>query len=448
MTNIKRTQSGQPLYVYSSKGSALVNFSSDKQNKKIKHESAKPSDKEEEGKKSWIPWGANDKFPDEIIELIRKSTVGRSALHLLTKAIYGQRLFTYIEAIDEKGKAFVKRVEVPEWEEIKARSNFNVIRAALIQDYAFFGWNNPEIRFNANKTKVYGIDYHKVHHSRLAPVKDGRIPFVYIHGNISEAKESDCQKLPVIDFIRYPDQIEEIKKNTGYFKYAFPQFFPDTVNDYYPLVYWDSARSSGQLDIATSIPLYKKYLFKNQMSLKYDIQIPMSYLTDLYTDWEKMSIDDQDIAIEELYDEILECLTGAENAQKALLSFYKVGQDGKPSGQWIVKTIDDKMKNDAYLPDAAAANSEILFAMLVNPATTGQGNTGGSYNGGSNNGGSNIRESLEVMRSMLKMDRDIIYSFFEFVKMYNGLDSKLKLGIEDTALATLDTGTSIFTENS
>lgn len=130
------------------------------------------------------------------------------------------------------------------------------------------------------------------------------------------------------------------------------------------------------------------------------------------------------------------------------MSFYSTGKDCKPIGQWDIKVIDDKMRNDAYLPDAAAANSEILFSMLVNPATTGQGNTGGTGSGGANNGGSNIRESLEVMRSMLKVDRDIIYSFFDFIKLYNGLDPNLKLGVEDTALATLDTGASIFTEAS
>jgi hypothetical protein len=451
---IKRGTGGEPLLVYRSDAQAVitgVNSSGKASSSGGTYKSGKPSEEEEQGKNNWVLWGAGDNFPKEIIQLIRKSTVGRSALHLLTKVLYGQRLFTYLEQFDEAtGEVTIKKVFVQEWQDILNRSNFNKVRIGLLQDYAFFGWCVPELIFNGNKEKVWSINYHKVSHCRLAPIdeKSGCIPFVYVSGNFPAAKVSECLELPVIDDLQFPSQVDSIKSNLKDFKYAFPIRWPDPLNDYYPVVYWDSARASGWLDIATSIPAYKKALFKNQMSLKYDIQIPMEYFALRYENWKSLSDDKQNELIDELYDEILECLTGAENAQKALMSFYSTGKDGKPVGQWVVKTIDDKMRNDAYLPDAAAANNEILFSMLVNPATSGQGNTGGNGSGGANNGGSNIRESLEVMRSMLKVDRDIIYSFFDFIKLCNGLDPNLKLGVEDTALATLDTGASIFTEAS
>jgi hypothetical protein len=176
------------------------------------------------------------------------------------------------------------------------------------------------------------------------------------------------------------------------------------------------------------------------MSLKYHIQIPWEYIEEMYPNFKTKSVDEQDSIIDELYNDIIACLTGAENAQKAILSFYRTGKDGKPTGQWLVDVIDDKMRNDAYLPDAAASISEILFAFMVNPATTGAGNTGGSFTGGSNNGGSNIRESLELMRSMLRADRDIIYSFFNFFMAYHDLDPTIRLGVQDLQLTTLDTG--------
>src|SRR3546814_13045678 len=88
------------------------------------------------------------------------------------------------------------------------------------------------------------------------------------------------------------------------------------------------------------------------------------------------------------------------------------------------------MKGGAHLPDASAANSEILFAMGQNPAMSGQGNTGGSYSGGANNGGSNIRESGLDLRSQLRADRDILFTYFGFIQLYNGLDPEVELTVQ------------------
>lgn len=448
-SKVHRSADGSPKFVFRSGANALVNFtsangsgSSSTAGSPAAYQSPAPSTEEEEGKRTWIPWGTNDDFPKQVAKLIRKSTVGRAGLQMLAKTLYGQRTITYkVNDVTDDGKETIELVNVPEWEEIKRRSNFDMLRLALIQDYVYYGIIFPQIRFNGNKTQIWAFDHHKTSHCRLAPFdKTGRIPFVYVSGNFPDAKAEDCQKIPAIDGMRFFDDLELIKADLKNFKYVMRLYWPDVLNDYYPVAYWDSARESGWLDIATSIPAYKKALFKNQMSLKYDIQIPMEYLEDMYPDWKRMEVEKQDEIIDELYNEIISNLTGAENAQKALLSFYRTGKDGKPMGQWIIKTIDDKMRNDAYLPDAAAANTEILFSMLINPASTGQGNTGGDYTGGSNNGGSNIRESGLWLRSLLKADRDIIFGFFNFFKEYHGIDPAIQIGVQDMVLTTLDQG--------
>lgn len=448
-TTIKRSADGSPKFVFKSGGSALLSFSAKASGNPgaagspATYIPGQPSVEEEEGKKEWIPWGTTDDFPRQIAKLIRKSTVGRAGLQLLTKSIYGQRTITYkVKDVSEGGKEVIELVKIPEWEEVKRRSNFDMLRLALTQDYAYYGIIFPQVRLNGNKSGIWAFDAHKASHCRLAPAdpNTGLIPHVYVSGKFPDVKAAECQKIPVIDGMRYFDQIETIKADLKEFKYVMPLYWPDVLNDYYPSVYWDSARESGWLDIATSIPAYKKSLFKNQMSLKYDIQIPMEYLEDMYKDWKTMKVEDQDEIIDALYNEIVENLTGAENAQKALLSFYRTGKDGKAMGQWIIKTIDDKMRNDAYLPDAAAANSEILFSMLINPATIGQANTGGNASGGANNGGSNIRESGLQLRSLLKADRDIINGFFNFFKEYQGIDPEVQIGVQDMVLTTLDEG--------
>lgn len=438
-----------PAIVYKKGGAAVIEFTGIRNAGKKNDPAAAPEDHENpdvtleelsRDGKPWQPWGISDQFPIELAKLIRKSTVGRSGLQRLTKSIYGQRLMTYkVIGYADNGEEIIERLHIPEWEAIQRRSNFNVVRLALNQDYSYFGLCYPELRLNGNKTKVWGVDFQKCVNTRLEKMdKKGNINNVYLSGQFPNVSAEDARKMPAIDFIRFADQIEAIKKNYKDFTYVMPQYWPDVLNAYYPEVFWYSAKE--HLEIATSIPAYIKALFKNQMSLKFHIQIPYSYLEEMYPGFKTMGEDEQDTIVGDLYDDIIKNLTGAENAEKAILSFYGVGKDGKPSGQWIIDPIDDKMRNEHNLPNASAANTEIMTAMDLNPALNGQGNTGGDYTGGSNNGGSNIRESALDLRSRMQADRDITLSFFKFIQEYNGWDPEAQLGVQDMVLTTLDTG--------
>lgn len=240
--------------------------------------------------------------------------------------------------------------------------------------------------------------------------------------------------------INYADQITDIQADKSNHKYIMPLFWPDVVNDYYPVAYWDSARESGYLEIGISIPAFIKAMFKNQMALKYDIKIPMTYFRERYSNWDNRTDDEKTAILQELYDEILDRLTGAENAQKAILSFYDVDRNGKEMGKWSITPIDDKMKQGMFVPDSSNANHEITYAMGLNPAQGGLGNGGGTPSGGANNGGSNIRESGLDLRSQLRANRDICLAFFDFIKVYNKMDLDLEIGVQDQVLTTLDEG--------
>lgn len=433
--------SGMPLFIHGGAGSpaALSIVPSKKAFVGVSHTGSTASKDEEEGKKEWIPWGSTDNFPRDIAKLMRKTTVGRAGLQKIVKYLYGQRLITFkVDAITEGGKEVIELVKDLQWQEILSRSNHNMVRLGLKQDYTWYAIAFVELIFTADKSKVYAVNYHKASHCRLAPIdtKTGRIPYVYVSGNFPDVTVDDCQKLPVIDMINFFDQIEEIKADTKQFKYIMPIFWPDVVNDYYPIAFWDSARESGWLDIAISIPAYKKALFKNQMSLKYDIQIPIEYFEFKYKNWAGKTQIEQDQILQDLYDSVTSSLTGASNAQKALMSYYKTdSRGGKPIGQWQINVIDDKMRHDAYLPDTTAADFQISYAMGLNPAQSGQGTTAGV-----NKGGSDIRESGLDLRAQLKADRDICLSYFDFIKIYNGMDADLEIGVQDVVLTTLDQG--------
>ena len=104
-----------------------------------------------------------------------------------------------------------------------------------------------------------------------------------------------------------------------------------------------------------------------------------------------------------------------------------------------IEVIEDKFKNDMYLPHSAAANSEILFSMGVNPSVLGAGLPGGPYSGNSGSG-SDIREALLVNIALSWADRELGYDPLYLMRDFNGWDPETEFRTINTVLTTLDTG--------
>jgi hypothetical protein len=112
-----------------------------------------------------------------------------------------------------------------------------------------------------------------------------------------------------------------------------------------------------------------------------------------------------------------------------------------------IKVIDDKFKDGALLPDSTAANSEIIFSMMMNPALMGNGQPGGPYS--NNAGGSNVRESYLVQLMLMEAERKeiarelwIVSEINGWNKKYNSATQRLVWRFPSGLLTTLDTGKS------
>src|SRR3546814_9251312 len=112
---------------------------------------------------------------------------------------------------------------------------------------SYFGIAFVELVFSNDKSKVVAIYFHKASHVRFGPVnkKTGLWEYAYISGKFPNVEKKDCQELKVIDPLLYPGQIDEIRADRKTHKYLMPLCWPDVLNDYYPVVFWDSARDSG-----------------------------------------------------------------------------------------------------------------------------------------------------------------------------------------------------------
>ena len=144
-------------------------------------------------------------------------------------------------------------------------------------------------------------------------------------------------------------------------------------------------------------------------------------------------------AIEQYLDAVEQNLCAPENANKAIFTFFEINpSNGKTEEQWIIKPLENKLGNEQNLVTSAAANSEILFALMINPNVLGAGMPGGTYAG--NQGGSNIREAFLVNIANAWVDRQNILDPLEAYLRFNGVPEDIELRFRNTILTTLDTG--------
>jgi len=110
--------------------------------------------------------------------------------------------------------------------------------------------------------------------------------------------------------------------------------------------------------------------------------------------------------------------------------------EGKQVSALTITAIDDKLKDGIYLPEAAAANSEILVAIGVDATLIGgAGIPGGALGAGS---GSDKREAFLILQALSKTNRETTLEIFEFIQQYNNWDPTITPSFENTILTTLD----------
>ena len=209
-------------------------------------------------------------------------------------------------------------------------------------------------------------------------------------------------------------------------------------NDYYSEPVWLPAYILGWVEIAHLVPRFLQKAYKNQITWKWHVQIPYSYWDKQFPEQDYESVEARQKAIQKSMDDIERNLCGTENAEKPLFTHYAVNEaNGKIEEEWKITALDNKYKGGENLVTSAAANSEILFALLVNPNVFGAGMPGGTYAG--NQGGSNIREAFLVNIANAWIDRQ---NLLDPVKIYlksHGYDD-VELRFRNTVLTTLDSG--------
>lgn len=389
-------------------------------------------------------WGSKNDYPQQILKAVRPNGSASSGLRFLRKAHYGNGLILVRDVSNEQGKKETKMVdlaEVPATQKFFLDSQMNRFWKETIADLEYFSIGFPEYILSDNFQTINKVRRQKTAWCRFSlPNPDTNlVEYVYISekfGKESVATTSEyVEEVPLIDSYWSPEEVKEYCKVNNIKKFIRPIFYPLIDEAMYPKSEWHAVVESGWLEVANSVPALKKSLFANQMTIKYLVEINELYFQKIYNEqWTKFSPDERIEIRRKVVDAVNESLSGNDNAGKSIQSM-KFIEEGKEYSAVTITAIDDKLKDGSYLPEAEAANSEVLFALGVDPTLIGAGIPGGKLGAGS---GSDKREAFTILSALFKTNRETTLEVYDFISQYNGWDQTIRAAFENTILTTLD----------
>jgi len=389
-------------------------------------------------------WGSNNDFPQKLLDSVRKNGAALSGLRVLRKAHYGSGFILAQETFDQEGKRLIQQKSIKQYPVISDfwnKSQMSRFWRETITDLEYFNIAFPEFILTENYKSIYSVRRQKTANCRFEVMdkETGFIKNCYISNHWATAAQLNSNyvaKVPLIDSYWSADQVKEYCKDHKIQKFIRPQFYPLVDESYYPKSEWHSVYNNGWVDVANSIPEFKKAIFRNQINIKFLIEVAEDYFHRAYPeDWETYTPERRKEIRDEFVTMLDSTLRDNANAGKSIMSMVYKDDMGNALPGLKINPIDNLLKEGSYLPEASAANSEILFALGVDPSLIGAGIPGGKLGAGS---GSDKREAFLILSALLKTNRETTLEAFDFIKEYNQWPSDLIGGFEDTVLTTLD----------
>lgn len=393
-------------------------------------------------KVEYASWGDGNCYPDEADKIIRSTSVLQTGLNYKCRCCYGQGVVpVQVSGFDENNNEIVTPVTDETVLRYLRGLPFRNYHTAAFRDLAKFGNCFPLLVFD-NGGRIARVQMLNARHCRISLDKTKLLVF----GDFQNGSPTDK------DTVVYPMLDEEDpafdlnwRRDTGRLDNVSAIAFPRIKNyfsssDYYAVPDWKSAQESGWIDIAHKIPTFLNRAYENAMFLMWHVQVPATYWQHQFPEKEYESVEKRREAIQNFMDDFEKQLTSFENANKALWTQYFMTDNGQTYGDWKISRMDSEIKATDKLSTSAAANSEILFSLMVNPSVLGAGMPGGPYSGNAGSG-SDIREGLLVSMILSHIEKQAVLDPVELMLEFNGY-SNIDLKYRNITIATLDSGKS------
>lgn len=393
-----------------------------KKAREVFREEAEPQTRQTPSGDTYVPWGADDTMPYDIIDLIEKDETLSTCQVFNAEICYGSGLVYNTDGASQEVQ--------DEVDEFLIDNPLSEYFLGVCQDFKHYNFAISVIILNADASKIVEIHRKPACYCRFAPIDErtGKIKTV-IYGQFrASMPATSFEKIELLDTRSpYKDLMQRTGrrlrsngtlKDDGVRKYAVLSRFPGVDSLYYPIPHYASLFHGSWWKIKQLIGINKLAKLQNAKSIKYVIEISPRYWENIF---QENHITDQKKRLEivkKKKQEMLDFLTDAKNAGSALFTGKSLSVDGKNETPDItVNPIDsNKVEGGDWESDIAEAINMVCFTMRVHS------NLVGSVPGKSqtNNSGSDKRELYTIAQALQKPYHDVLFNVHNLIIRFNG----------------------------
>lgn len=402
----------------------------------------------------FVPRGRNNNMMYDIMRKVGHNVTVGSNVEFKNKVIIGDGVMVYRKYRDVNTRKIIKEEvlpeEYPEIFEFIENNNYPQVRLEVANDLAIFYDAYVEYLFDQNEPpKIVQIKPKEATCSRISKIdeKTGKSEWHGYSAEWHKGSPEDVIATPLLDRqcplrdlkirmgkLPNKDGKNEVVKERNFvhnIRINTPGRF------YYSRPYWWSVFASGWYDFSSAIPVYKKALIKNQMTLRYVVYIKENFWDKLYKTRsiteDKEKAECRDAFLQEMND----FLAGEENAGKGFVSEFRYDKiKGFEDKDIIINSLTNQQIGGEYIEDSEEVSNTICYAMGVHPSII-----GASPGKGKSINGTEARELFTIEQALMKMYQDATLEPLYFAKAMNGWPKDIYFSVTNCQLTTLDQGT-------
>ena len=370
---------------------------------------------------SYIPWGADNNMPYHIIDLIESDETLATCQMFNAEVCYGSGL----QYNTDSCSGTVKQ-EVEDFLLDNAMPSYFL---GVCQDFKHFAFCVSVIILNADGTRIVRLIRKEACYCRLTPAeRDGSIrQLLYANWRQPVGNREDIEVIDLLDINspwrdlairmgRIAGDDGKRRVRTKARKFAVLTRVPTPDSTYYPIPYYGALFRGKWYNIKQLIGMAKEAKLKNIAPIKYQIEISNKYWDSIFKSEGITDRREQQKRIVKEKQQILDFLTGVENAGKVWFSTFYVAPTGEVQHEVVINKIDSDKEGGDWSTDIQEAVNMICFTMRVHS------NLVGSVPGKSqsNNSGSDKRELYTIAQALQKPYHDLLFTVHQIVIRFNG----------------------------
>lgn len=395
-------------------------------------------------------WGDDNLEPQNIIKTLNEHDLLRPAIEKKAKLVYGQGFVYGPERIVDTPHGKERIIEpaiIPEIEDWSEDTNLKLYARESSTDRFSFGNFFPEMilgKYNNHVHKLYNLDASECRLA-LQDKRTGAINKVHISANWDSMGGGNNNVIKVDALDPYGSLVKQILARPDIKKWVLPMRSQSHGDKYYAKDSLYGLRQSGWLDVAKSVPKWKKAVMENQLSIKFHIQVSAEWWEWKYPGFKEKPLKEKHKLQQAEITRFLDAMKGTDKAGNVLMtSFQYDPRHNKEWAGWKIEPLDNSKfdSNENHLEYASEADLRTIRALNMHPTLFGAARGKGSAGSGSD---LRVAENQAVLECKPEQD-DILAPILAATRLngwhekYGGEFKRLGWQFKSYFIARLDSG--------